>query len=101
MYYEGQHFEKDYERAAKFLTATANAGIVDAQFMIGLMYSRGEGVERDFIEAYKWLKLADDRGHQKANDYTNLLSENMTPEEIAEAKKFAEEWLKKHSKAIK
>lgn len=44
----------------------AESGIAEAQYRLGCMYEKGDGVSRDDTEAVKWLKLAAKQGHTKA-----------------------------------
>jgi len=39
-----------------------NAGNGRAQNMLGIMYSRGQGVRQDFAEAVKWYRKAAEQG---------------------------------------
>ncbi len=57
-HYAASH-EKDFRVAAA-------KGSADAQYNLGLMYSRGVGVEEDDAEALKWYRMAADQGHAKA-----------------------------------
>ena len=43
--------------ARKFEVA-AEGGAPDAQFHLGLLYSTGQGVERDYVTAHKWCRSA-------------------------------------------
>ncbi len=47
---------------AQFLPA-AEQGNLAAQYHLGLMYARGEGVAKDFTEAARWFGRAADGGH--------------------------------------
>jgi uncharacterized protein len=40
----------------------AEQGSVESQFNLGLMYSEGNGVTRDYAEAAKWFRKAADQG---------------------------------------
>lgn len=40
----------------------AEAGVDTGQFNLGLMYFKGEGVDQNFAEAIKWMKLAANQG---------------------------------------
>ena len=51
------------------------------------MYRTGTGVEKDLVEAYKWLSLAAEKGHGVR--VRDLLGDVMTPAQVAEAKKRA------------
>ena len=48
----------------------AKQGIAEAQYNLGLMYSKGEGVPSDDKEAVKWYQLAAEQG--LAQSQTNL-----------------------------
>jgi len=39
---------------------------VEAQFIFGLNYAKGEGVAKDYVEAYKWLLLSAAQGDEIA-----------------------------------
>jgi TPR repeat protein len=56
----------DYETALKLMRPLAEAGIVGAQFNLGLMYASGHGVPQDLAEAVKWWRKAADVGNAKA-----------------------------------
>ena len=44
----------------------AQAGDVESQFSMGLLYSLGKGVPKSYPEAYKWLSKAAEQGHTDA-----------------------------------
>ena len=46
----------------------AEHGHAFAQFRVGACYYNGDGVERDYWEAYKWFKKAADQGVDEAKD---------------------------------
>ena len=43
-------------------------GIVNAQVLLGDMYSRGNGVTRNDEEALRWYRMAADQGHAGAQN---------------------------------
>jgi TPR repeat protein len=53
------------EQLQKYL-AKAQAGDVDAQYNIGIMYYHGEGVARDHDQALKWFHLAAEQNDAEA-----------------------------------
>jgi TPR repeat protein len=57
--------EYDAEALAWYRKAAAQ-GNADGEFGVGAMYLSGEGVARDLAEAYRWLLLAAERGHELA-----------------------------------
>ncbi len=54
--------EPDIEQLRK----KAEAGDAKAQYKIGFLYGRGDGVPKDYQEAAKWWGLAADQGHADA-----------------------------------
>ncbi|HEX3799005.1 MAG TPA: tetratricopeptide repeat protein [Verrucomicrobiae bacterium] len=74
-----------------------------AQMNLGRLYLEGSGVAADPVEAYKWFYLANLDGERLANHYLRDMSGQtainaktglLTPEQIAEATKQAQEWRK-------
>lgn len=63
-----------------------------AQAMLGAIYARGEGVSRDYIEAYKWLNLAAAQGNETAAEAREILQQIMTRSQIAQAQARTREW---------
>jgi len=48
----------DYAAALKEWRPLAEQGYSDAQFNLGVMYAKGEGVRKDYPEAAKWFRRA-------------------------------------------
>ena len=70
---------------AKLVREKAEAGNVDAQYALGLMYAEGRGIEPDDIQAYVWLTYAVAQGDQDAATLRYVLLSKMTPDDIAAA----------------
>lgn len=70
----GCSFRKDgnHERAASFFQKAAEKGHALAQFNLGICYSNGEGVEKDFSKAFLWYKKAAEQGVREAQFNTGL-----------------------------
>lgn len=58
----------DYKTASRIFEPLAERGDVGAQFTLGEMYSRGQGVPRDEADALKWYRMAADQGHAGAQN---------------------------------
>jgi TPR repeat protein len=58
--------QKDYATAFKQLSPLADKGDPDAQFIVGKMYWRGEGVLKDLNEGMKYFKRSADQGNADA-----------------------------------
>ncbi|MBI3707895.1 MAG: SEL1-like repeat protein [Proteobacteria bacterium] len=57
---------RDILNALPQFTALAQAGHVDSQFALGMIYGGGQGGPRDFKQAEKWFRQAAEAGHQGA-----------------------------------
>ena len=92
MYDAGQGVPQDYAEAAKWYRKAADQGNATAQYNLGYNYEFGHGVPQDDVQAYKWLSLAVAHGDNTAPSAREYLEKQMTPAQIAEAKKLASEW---------
>lgn len=95
MYYEGRGVPQDYKEAVKWFRKAAEQGDPGAQFSLGLMYADGNGVPKNYISAHMWLNLAGAKGHKEAVKLRDNLEKQMTPSQIAEARRTAKKWKQK------
>ena len=84
-----QHFGQ----AISWFESAANQGHTEAQMQLGYSYARGENVSQDYAEAYKWIELAATAGLDEAITQRDVIINVITPEQIAEGKRRAKEWL--------
>ena len=82
----------DYATAMRLWRPLANKGVVEAQFNLGVMYAKGEGVPQDNVIAHMWFTLAATKGDADASTNRDNATALMTPAQIAEAQKMAREW---------
>jgi len=75
----------------------AESGEPSAFYDLGLLYSTGQGVGLNYVEAHKWFNLAAQRGIRRAQVDRAELARDMSTFEIAEAQRQAREWLTLHS----
>lgn len=59
--------------AVETLKGAANEGHLGAQYIVGRMYEKGEGVKQDTNEAMKWYGLAAAQGNQSAQQALDRL----------------------------
>jgi TPR repeat protein len=86
-------FEKsDYATALRLMSPLAENGNSLAQYFLGLMYNGGLGVPQDYVVAHMWFNLAAARGDKDAAKNREIVAKQMTPAQIAEARKLAREW---------
>ncbi len=57
---------QDYAQAAKWFRAAAQQGHQHAQYMLGVSYYVGRGIERDYTQALDWFEQAAEQGHARA-----------------------------------
>jgi len=60
------HSRGDYTTALAILRPLAAEGDAMAQFYLGLMYHKGEGVAQDHTKAVRWWRKAAEQGHSRA-----------------------------------
>lgn len=63
----------DYTTAAKEFRLLAEQGDAGAQFNLGYMYSKGEGVVQDYAEAMRWYRLAAEQDYADAQFNLGLM----------------------------
>ena len=89
IYDEGLGVKENDAEAAHWYREAAAQGNAYAQAFLGTMYARGEGVPMNHTEAYAWLILASTQGIDAAKESLDFLSENMTPDEIEQARELS------------
>jgi TPR repeat protein/S1-C subfamily serine protease len=97
--FKAEGVPKSMSEAAKWYRRAAEKGNNTAQMMLGEMYAEGNGVQQDYVEAYKWLNLAgqDDLSFSLTTyispaEKRRELERRMLPEQIAEAQRLAREF---------
>ena len=65
----------DYVTALQEWRPLAEQGDADAQYNLGLMYLKGEGVLQDYAEAVKWYRLAAEQGIASAQTNIGVMYE--------------------------
>jgi hypothetical protein len=95
LYDKGQGGPQDYAIALQWYEKAAAKGVAKAQFYLGRLYAYGEGIPQDLVKAQMWYSLAARTGYETATGYRDDLAKQMTPAQIAEAHKLAQEWTPK------
>lgn len=94
MYREGHGVEQDFAKSFFWSMKAADAGDVGAQLQVADSFAFGHGVKRDPGEAYKWYEIAVHYWGSLAVNARDLVAGSMSPDQIAEAKRRAEIWIK-------
>ena len=71
-----------WDEIAKLYLIIANRGHPTAQLHLGKQYVHGNGVNEDYVEAYKWFSLSDTA---IGKHFIKVISEDMSSEEIKKA----------------
>ena len=87
----------DYATAIKEFSVAAEQGHAKAQYNLGTMYAKGEGVPENYIKAYMWVSLAAAFGYKDEKKAKEVLKKRMSSEQIAEAQRLSSEWFEKYS----
>ncbi len=104
-------FPEDRSESWKWLCRAANQDYPKAQGLVGHYYRKGlDPIKRNLLKAYVWYKLAESNGFQagevtseyiiteagpqccKLIPFSETLANEMTPSEVAEAKRLVAEW---------
>ena len=74
-YTEGSRFygQEEYKEAAVWFRKAAEQGHAQAQSNLGIMYSQGQGVEKDYNEAVKWCRKAAEQGNEQAQGMLGVM----------------------------
>ena len=93
--------KSDFKTAAREFQKLAKQGNAKAQYILGLMYRQGQGVQQDHVQAHLWLSLAAASGEKGAIKFRDLLAAKMTASQIEEAQRLARAWSAQHAKERK
>lgn len=89
---DGIGLRQDYGAAAALYRRAAQQGHPVAQLNLGDYYSRGQGLERDLVQAHFWLSLAVAQGRNWPAARRAAIVPLMTEAEIAQARALVENW---------
>ena len=66
----------NYKKAAELFKKVANQGDAQAQYQLGAMYDRGQGVKQDYKKAEKLWEKAADQGNAHAQHDLDVMYDN-------------------------
>jgi len=87
MYENGWAIKQNYVEAARWYRKAAERGYGGAQNHLALMYAQAWGVPKDLVEAEKWFELGETHGDHLGPDIRAQVTKEISPEQLAEAKK--------------
>ena len=68
--------KKEYVTAFKLFKEAAEDSLVDAQYNLGAMYEKGQGITQNYEEAVKWYRKAAEQGNAKAQHNLGVMYDN-------------------------
>ena len=87
IYSDDESGVKDDNRAVNFYTYAAAEGYLPAQYLLGVMYINGEGVERNLPLGHAWLEMASNGRYEPAVTTLSKLDADLTLSQIEEGRK--------------
>ena len=90
-YANGQGVAQDYVEAVKWYRLAEQQGNANAQNNLGFMYDNGLGVVQNYVKAHSWFNLSEASGVAMAIKIRDGLAKRMTPLQIADAQKLAQD----------
>jgi len=82
----------------KWYTLAAEQGDARAQYNLGQMYRKGEGVSQDYVYAHMWANIAASNGDEDSGNLRDEVAKEMTPAQIENAEQLARECVRKEYK---
>ena len=86
---------RDFKTAYKMLAPLAEKGNAAAQLIVGMMYFKGKGIEKNIIQADKWLLISEELGQEAGKKTRIFVERQMNSDQISKAHKLAKSWLNK------
>ncbi|MHB9147078.1 MAG: hypothetical protein ACYC2U_01280 [Candidatus Amoebophilus sp.] len=91
-YYGIDGVKQSYQKAFECFIKAAQSGHAQAQYKLGIMFSRGDNVELNYQEAAKWLEKAANQRDYKAQYEFAMLLQNQETYADGKSKKYMQ-WL--------
>jgi TPR repeat protein len=95
MYRDGQGVPQDYAIARQWFEKAAAQGDAKAQYNLAGLYYNGNGGSQDYVRAHMWWSLAAARSTGDVQKFAAVnrdeVAPRMTPEQIAEAQRLAQQ----------
>ena len=85
MYSFGLGVVPNFQHGAKWYTLAAEQGNALAQYNLGRLYYLGKGLPENLIYAHMWAKQASSNGFKMSTDFTDMLTELMSENQIEKA----------------
>ena len=97
-YAEGVIVKKDLEKSYASYEKAAKLGFAPSQFYLAELFYKGDGAEKDLIKSYAWVDVSiprlkeEDLKKSAIELRDNLTNQNLTTEELEQAKTLAQKY---------
>ena len=88
---------KRYDDAFPLMEKAACAGDKESQWMLGHMYLLGQGVTRDDLTGYSWIKVAAEFNDSEYRSTAKKIEEAIDPKQLPAVKAEAQKYLDSYS----
>ena len=92
LYDKGCGVPHDEHEALGLFMESANLGVGQAQFNLGVYYRDGKGTEADAVQSYFWFSVAARENFPQARDRAGKMRKLLTPAQIAETDRRVALW---------
>jgi len=82
----------DFKEAETRFRKLANNGNPPAQYNMGVMYTRGEGLPQDLVQAYFWFSLAAGKRYGNARQSRAAVRRTLNSTQLVEGQRLIDEW---------
>ncbi len=91
-YQAGIGLKKNADLTFYWYNQAATQGNPYALYQVGLRYKEGDGVEKDSVQAHKYLNISLAKGYQAAMQDLQGLTESLSRKQLLKAQKQAKNW---------
>ena len=91
----------DFAQAIRLFLLAAEQNFNEAQFNLGVMYAKGEGVQEDIGKAYAWFDVARQNGNTRAEEVVKNIERGLKPADVATAKQLSADLKKELDARVK
>lgn len=81
----GDGVEQSYKKAERWLRRAAEQGDATAQYNLGVMYYKGQGVAQSDKETYIWYSIAAGNGMKEAEQPRNIAAKLLSASSLEAA----------------
>lgn len=77
--------ERDLDRSVQLFWSAAIKGDAPSQYMLATLYYSGEAVSRNLVQAWAWMKLANDNNYEDARGGLENIEVELSQNQLAQA----------------